>query len=173
VTFTGLCAGGTGVGVVDVAPISVAVISIFKPIEWGRWGLRHARGGIIATAAVEIYATALIVSATAASALVVSSTTTTIVGAMIAAKWLSLLPLALLLVTTATTRSMILDVLLLWVLEHAGRGLVANDAAEHLNLPLHGIDGGVVVAKALLHGGISRAKVGNNVGQGRSGCITL
>jgi hypothetical protein len=62
-----------------------------------------------------------------------------------------------------------LVMLLLWKLEHARRGLVANYIAEHLILPLHHIDGGVVVVKALLHGGISHAKVGNIVVQGQ-GC---
>ena len=166
--FTWLCAGCTGVGVADVAPMGVAVIPIFEPLEWGKGGLRHARGGIIATAAVEIYATALIVSATAAAALVEFATTAAVADNTTTANQLSLLALALLVVTTATACSTILAVLLLWVLEHASTGLVANGIAEHLILPLHLIDGGIVVAQALLHGGISCTKVGNSVGQGGS-----
>ncbi len=52
--FTGMCAGGTGVGVMDVAAMGMAIVPIFEPLEWGRGGLRRARGrdGIIATAAV-------------------------------------------------------------------------------------------------------------------------
>ncbi len=87
--------------------------------------------------------------------------------------WLSLLALALLLAMLAAARSTILAVLLLWVLEHARQGLVANDVAEHLNLSLQHIDGGIVVVKALLHSGIGCTKVGNNVGQGGCGCIVL
>jgi hypothetical protein len=161
------------VGVADVAPMGVAVIPIFEPLEWGKGGLRHARGGIIATAAVEIYATALIVSATAAAALVEFATTAAVADNTTTANQLSLLALALLVVTTATACSTILAVLLLWVLEHSRRGLVANDVREHLNLPLHCIDGRIVVAKALLCGSVSHAKVGNSIGQGGSGCIVL
>jgi hypothetical protein len=35
---------------------------------------------------------------------------------------------------------------LLWVLQHACRGTVVKCIAMHLDLPLHGIDGGVVVS---------------------------
>jgi hypothetical protein len=44
--------------------------------------------------------------------------------------------------------------------------LVADCVAEHLDLPLLSIDGGVVFAKALLRGGVHHAKVENSVGQG-------
>jgi hypothetical protein len=171
--FIRLCADGTSVGVVDVASMGVAVVPIFELLEWGRGGLRRARCGIIATAAIEFYATALIVSATTAVAFVESGTTAAVVGNMTASNWLSLLALALLLATMATVRLTLLVMLLLWVLEHASRGLVANCIAEHLNLPLHCIDGGVVVVKALLRGNVSRAKVGNSVSQGCCGCIVL
>jgi hypothetical protein len=63
--FTGLCADGTCVGAMDVTTMGMAIVPIFEPLEWGRGGLRHALGGIVATAAIEGYAAALIVSATA------------------------------------------------------------------------------------------------------------
>ncbi len=126
-------------GGVDVAPMGVGVTPILELLDWGRGGLRYARDGITATgavgraaAAIKISATALIVSATPA-AIVVSTTTTGVVGAMTAADSLSLLALALLLVTMAAACSTILAVLLLWVLAHAGGGLVADEVAEHLN----------------------------------------
>ena len=52
--FNGLCAGGASVGVMDVLAMGMAIVPIFEPLEWGRGGLRRARGrdGIIATAAV-------------------------------------------------------------------------------------------------------------------------
>jgi hypothetical protein len=67
----------------------------------------------------------------------------------------------------------ILAVLLLWVLEHIGRGLGAHGITEHLNLSLHCIDGSVVVVQAVLHGGVSRAKVVNSISQGGCRCIVL
>ena len=73
------------------------------------------------------------------------SATAGIVSATTATNWLSLLALVLLLAMLAA-RSLTILVVLLWVLEHASRGLVANSIAEHLDLPLHSIDGGVVVA---------------------------
>ncbi len=79
----------------------------------------------------------------------------------------------MLLATTAATRLTILAVLLLWVLVHAGGGLVTNDITEHFNLPLHCIDGGIVVAKTLEHGGVSHPKVGYSISQGGCGCIVL
>jgi hypothetical protein len=99
----------------DVAPMGVAVAPIFEPLEWGRGGLRRARCRIIATATVEIYAAALIVSATAAVAFLESDTIATIIGNgnMTTANWLFLLALALLLATTAATCSTVQAVLLL------------------------------------------------------------
>ncbi len=32
----GLCAGGTGGGVIDVSPMGMAVVPIFESLEWGR-----------------------------------------------------------------------------------------------------------------------------------------
>ncbi len=125
--------------------------------------MRRARGGIIATATIEVHAAALIVSTTVA--FVESVSFTAIVRTTTTANWLSQLALVLLLATTAAACSMIL-VVLLWVSEHAGRGLVANGIAEHLDQPLHSIYGGVIVAQALLRGGVRRAKVRNSIGQG-------
>ncbi len=102
-------------------------------------------GGIIATAANKVHASALIVYVNATIASVESVFTAAVVGAMTSATWLSLLALVFLLATLAAARLTIL-VVLLWVLKHAGRRLVANSIAEHLDLPLHRIDGGVVVA---------------------------
>ncbi len=132
-------------GVMDVAATGMAIVPIFEPLEWGSGGLRCALGGIIATAAVEGHAAALIVSTTATVASVESVSTAAVVGAPTAANCLSLLALVLLLATTAATCTMICAVLL-WVLMHASRGLVANGVAEHLALPLHSIDGGIVIA---------------------------
>jgi hypothetical protein len=165
VMFTGLYTGDTGVGVMDVAPMGMAMVAIFELLELGRGGLRNARSGKIATNTIEVYITALIVSVTATVAFVESTSTATDVVAMTNAKWLSFLALALMLSMTATARTMILVMLLLWVLEHAGRELIANDIVEHVNLPLNCIDGSVVVAKASLCGDVSHTKVGNSDGQ--------
>ncbi len=172
-------AGGTGVIVVNVAPMGVAVIPIFEPLNKERVELRCARSGTIATASVGIAATigisaaALVVSATAPAAIVVSTTTAAVGVATTAANGLSLLALALLLAMTATTCSTILAMLLPGVLEHTRGGLFANGVTEHLNLPLQCIDGGVVIAEALLRGGVCCAKVGDRIGQGGSGCIVF
>ncbi len=143
--FTGLCTGGADVGVMDVATTDMAIVPIFEPRGEGG-GLRRAMGGIVATAAIEVHASALIVTATTTVASVESVSTATIVGAMNAANRLPLMALVLLLVTTATTRTTILIGLLLCVLEHANRGLVANGIAEHLNLPLNIIHEVIIVA---------------------------
>jgi hypothetical protein len=145
VVDTGLWAGGTCVTAMDVAAMGMAIVPIFEPLEWGRQGLRCALGGMIATATVEGHSTALIVSGTTTIASVESISTTTIVGVATAAAGLSLLALVLLLATVAAPCSTIL-VVLLWILKHAGRGLVADGVAEHFDLPLHSIDGGVVAA---------------------------
>jgi hypothetical protein len=122
---------------------------------------------MIATAAIEVHAATLIVSATATVAVVESIFTAANVSATTASNWLSLLALALLLASTTAARSTIL-VVLLWVLEHAGRGLVADGIAQHLNLPLHRIDGGIIAVQAVLLGGVCCTKAGNSIGQG--GC---
>jgi hypothetical protein len=99
----------------NVAAMGMAIVPIFEPLEWGRGGLRCVLGGIIATAAVEGHATALIVSANATVASVEPVSTTTIVGAMTATNWLSLLALIQLLATTAAA-CLTICVVLLWVL---------------------------------------------------------
>ncbi len=119
-------------------------IEIFEPLEWGWQGLRCALGGILATTAIEGHAAALIVSATTTVASVESDSTAALVGATTVAAGLLLLALVLLLATPAAPCLTIL-VILLWVLKHAGRGLVADGVAEHLDLPLHSIDAGDVV----------------------------
>ncbi len=101
--------------------------------------------GITATVAVEGCTAALVIPATIVVASVESVLPATVVGATTAAAGLSLLALVLLLVTLAALYSMSL-VGLLWVLKHACRGLVAKCIAEHLDLSLHGIDGGVLLA---------------------------
>jgi hypothetical protein len=121
VIFTGLCVGGTGVGAMDVATMGMAIVPIFEPLEWGRGDLRHALGGIIATAAVEGHAAALIVSTTTTIASLESISTAVIVCATTAAAWLSLLGTVLLLAMPTAARLTIL-VVLLWVLKHAIRG---------------------------------------------------
>ncbi len=100
-------------------------------------------GGITATATVEC--AARVSSATGAVASVESILPSSIVGATTAAAVLSLLALVLLLAMLATSFLTTL-IGLLWVLWHAGRGLVAKCIVEHLDLCLHGIDGGIVVA---------------------------
>ncbi len=121
------------------------ISNFLELLEWERRGLRCALGKIIATAAIEGHAAALIVSSTTTVASVESVSTTTIVGATTPAAGLSQLALVLLLATLARPCSAIL-VVLLRVLKHAGRGLVANGVAGNLDLPLHRIDGGIVVA---------------------------
>ncbi len=102
-------------------------------------------GWIIATATVKGHSADLIVSGTATVASVESVSTAAVVGAATTTTGLSLFSLVLLLATPAAPCSTIL-VALLWVLKHAGRGQVANGVAEHLDLPLHSIDRGIVVA---------------------------
>jgi hypothetical protein len=102
-------------------------------------------GGITATATIEDHTAALVIPATIAIAAVESVLPTAVVGANTATAGLSLLALVLLLATLVALWSKFL-VGLLWVLRHACRGLVTKYIAEHLDLPLHGIDGGVVVA---------------------------
>ncbi len=97
------------------------------------------------TATIEGHATALVIPATVAIASVEYIFLDAIVGATTAAAGLSLLALFLMLATLAAMCLMFL-VVLLWVLKHACRGLVANSIAEHLNLPLDRIDGGIAVA---------------------------
>ncbi len=94
-------------------------------------------GGVTATAAVECAARVSPVTGVAAS--VESVLPASIVGAATAAAGLPLLALVLLLATlTASCLTSLIG--LLWVLWHACRGLVAKCIAQHLDLPLHGID---------------------------------
>ncbi len=127
-------------GAMDVAVMDITIVPIFELLEWGRGGLRHALGRMIATTTVEGHAASLIVSPTAESV-----STAAVVGARTTTTGFSLLALVLLLATLATARLTIL-VVFLWVLKHAGRGLVADGIAKHLDLPLHSFDGGIVVA---------------------------
>jgi hypothetical protein len=108
-------------------------------------GWRCALGGITAIATINGHAAAIVVYATITVASVEFVSTAAVVGATTATAGLSLLALVLLLAMPAALCLTIL-VVLLWILKHAGRGLVANCIAEHLDLPLHSIDGGVVVA---------------------------
>ncbi len=101
-------------------------------------------GEITAAATVEGHTAALVIPATIAVASVESVLTAAIVGATTAAAGLSLLTLVLLLAMLAAS-CLTLLVGLLWVLKHACRGLGAKCVAEHLDLLLHGIDGGIVV----------------------------
>jgi hypothetical protein len=121
-------------------------------------------GGITATAAVEGHSAARVISATVAVASVESVSPAALVGATTAIAGLSLLAMVLLL-ATLTTLCLTSQVGLLWISWHACRGLVAKCIAKHLDLPLHGIDGGVAVVQAFLHGSVCGAKVGNSVGQ--------
>ncbi len=102
-------------------------------------------GGKTATIAVEGHAAALVIPAIVATTSVESVLPVAVVGATTAATGLSLLTLVLMLGTLAALCLMTL-VGLLWVLKHACRGLVANCIAEHLDLSLYSIDGGIVVA---------------------------
>ncbi len=77
----------------DVAAMGVAIVPIFKPLEWGRRGLRCALGGIIATTAIEGHAAALVVPATIAIAFVESVLPAAIVCTTTATTGLSLLAL--------------------------------------------------------------------------------
>jgi hypothetical protein len=71
-----ICRIPTGFPNQDVTPMmGVTIDLIFKPLEWEKGGLRCARGGKIATTKIEVYAAALIVSATTTVACVESATT--------------------------------------------------------------------------------------------------
>jgi hypothetical protein len=112
----------------------------------GKEGSKCLGWDITANTAVEGHAIALVTPTFVAVASVESILIPAVVGATTTATGLSLLVLALvlLLATLAVSCSMTL-VVLLWVLKHACRGLVAGFVAEHLDLPLHSIDGCVVV----------------------------
>ncbi len=116
----------------------MAIVPIFEFLDWG-WRVRDALGRITATTAVEGHTAALVIPANIAVASVESVWPAVIVGATTAAAGLSLLALVLLLAMLA---ALCLTSLagLLWVLKHACRGLVAKCVAEHLDLPLYGID---------------------------------
>ncbi len=102
-------------------------------------------GEITTTAAIEGLTAALVIPATIVVASVESVLPAAVVGAITAAAGLPLLALVLSLATLAAS-SLTSLVGLLWVLKHACRELVAKCVAEHLDLPLHGINGGIVVA---------------------------
>jgi hypothetical protein len=141
----GLRTGGACVAVMDAAAMGTAIVSIIEFLDWG-WRVWGALSRITANAAVEGHAPALVITATIAVAVALESVSPAAnVAATTASAGLSLLALVMLLAKMATVCSTTLAGLL-WVLNHACRGLVANCIAEHLDLPLHGIDGGVVVA---------------------------
>ncbi len=94
-------------------------------------------GGVTATPAVECAAGVIPVTGVVVSA--ESDLPSSIVGAATTATGLPLLALVMLLDTLAASCSTSL-IGLLWVLCHACRGLVAKCIAQHLDLPLHGID---------------------------------
>ena len=52
-------------------------------------------------------------------------------------------------------------------LNHVGGGLLPNRVAEHLKLPLHCADGGVVGPQGFLGGGVGDDKVVDGVGEQR------
>jgi hypothetical protein len=120
---TELCAGGTCVAVMDVATMDMAIVPIVGFLDWG-WRVGGALGGITATATIEGSA-AKVTSVTIAVASLESISPTTIVDATTTAAQVSLLALVLLLATLSTLCTMSL-VGLLWVLQHACRGLVAK-----------------------------------------------
>jgi hypothetical protein len=140
---TRLCTGSACVVVMDVVAMGMAIVPIVEFLDWGR-RVCGALGGITATAAIKGHAATFVIPATIAVASVESVLPTAFVGAITATAGLSLLTLVLLLATLVASCSTTL-VGLLWVLKHACRGLVAKCVAEHLDFPLHGIDGGVVV----------------------------
>ncbi len=141
---TGLRTDGPCVVVMDVATMGMTIVPIVEFLDWGQrvWG---ALGGITATAAVEGHTAALVIPTTFAVASVESILPAAVVGATTLAAGLSLMALVLLLATLAASCLMSL-VGLMWVLKHACRGMVTKCIADHLDLPLHGIDGGVAVA---------------------------
>ncbi len=153
-------ASGNGVIVVDVTAVRVAIIPVFKPHAGGWW----AGVGIVATAAT-------VAAATAAATVVVSDgvgifaadvvicATTGIVGApppqypciccwpqhpRVQHSW-----------PCCCCGGY-------WIVR--GGGLVADGIAEHLDLSLHAVDDGIVVAEGFLRGGICHTKVRDGVG---------
>jgi hypothetical protein len=139
---TRLRTGGTCVVAMDVAAMGMAIVPIVEFLDWG-W---RVWGRIAATTTIEEHAAALVTPTTIAiasvesylpTAIVVAATTTATAGLSLLDSVLSSAALAALCSTTPFG--------LLWVLKHACRGLGAKCIAEHLYLPLHGIDRGIVV----------------------------
>ncbi len=161
-------------GVMDVAPMGVAVVPIFKLLEWGRGGLSRARCEIIATAANELYATTLIVSATTARAFCRVRYLRRHCWCNDHRRLVVLVGLGL--AVGHDSRPVPGDpghAVVVGIGVYQGEGVVANGVAKHLNLTLHCIVGGVAVTKALLCGDVSSAKVGDSIGQGGCRCIVL
>ncbi len=111
VVFARVCTDRAGEVVVNVATVSVAIVPIFEPLDWGEWLTCRAREGLAAATA------ATIVDATAAA--VISASTTIVIVAATAAKPLDLL---LAVTATATARVASLTLLVLLGLDHAGGG---------------------------------------------------
>ncbi len=108
-------------------------------------------GGVAATTAAAIVCaiTAIVVIA---AATIVATTTSKTQDLLVAAT------------TTATARAAPMTLLVLWVLDHTRGGLVPNNVAEHVGLPLQHVDGPVGVAEGILGQSTYHAEIGDDIG---------
>jgi hypothetical protein len=173
---------GAGVVVVHVATVRVAIMPVFELLDGvccrsvgsGSAAAAAEATAVVAAAAVEASATAAataVAAATtvAAAATVVASAAATIIASA-AAVAIPIVNLGAAMARSTATASLASSAtagrartLLLVIGHHIGGGMGSERLAEHLNLPLHGIDGLVAGALALLCGRVRCPKVGYSV----------
>ena len=160
--FAGAGAGGAGVVVVDVATMSVAVVPVLETLHG-----RRGRGGVAAAAAAGVAVVVVGTSGEGGAATVRWRIATVVAAAAVPLGGSTTTPTA-----TPAARAAALTRGLV-ELEHSGGGLIANDVAEHLELPLHCADGRIGRSQGFLGGGIRNAKVADGIGQRRRGGIVF
>ncbi len=173
-----------GVVVVHVAAVCVAIMPVFKTLDGvccrsfgsGSTAAASKATAIVAAAAVEAAATATTAAVAAdtnvaTTATVVASAATVIASA--AAVDIPIEDLGANVARSAATASLALlasaggaRTLLLVIGHHVGGGMGSERLAEHVNLPLHGVDGLVAGVLALLCGRVRCPKVGYSVREG-------
>jgi hypothetical protein len=172
-----------GVVVIHIAAVHVAIMPVFKMLDGvccrsvgsGSAAAATEAAAVVAATAVEAAATtpAAAVAATtavAAAATVVASAATAVIASASAA----VIPIEYLGAAAArspATASLVSSaavgrVLLLVIGHHVGGGMGSKHLAEHLNLPLHGVDGLVAGVLAFLCGLVRCPKVGYSIREG-------
>ncbi len=171
--------------VIHVAAVRVAIMPVFKTLDGvccrsigsGSATAAAEAAAVVAAAAVEAAATATAAAVAAAAAvataatIVASAASAVIVSA--AAVAIPIEDLGATVARSAATASLASSAvagrartLLLVIGHHVGGGMGSKCLAEHLNLPLHGIDGLVASALALLCGRVCCPKVGYSIREG-------